>query len=127
MELKFYLNGTQVTWNVEPDQYLAHVLREHGVLSIHIGCNESACGACTVLVDDKPVLSCSLLAVKVQGKHLTTVEGIQDEAERLSHFFDCKISKQTRSCFVHAFYKSWNWPVYVKWTRKYQTWGSKCL
>ena len=86
MKLKFYLNNTQVTWEVEPDEYLAHALRRNGVLSVHIGCNESACGACTVLVDEKPVLSCSVLAMKVEGKHVTTVEGIQDEASRLADF-----------------------------------------
>ena len=55
MKLKFYLNDVEVTYDIQPDEYLAQVLRRNGVLSVHIGCNESACGSCTVLVDDKPV------------------------------------------------------------------------
>ena len=41
MKLKFYLNNTEVVWDVEPDEYLAQALRRHGVLSIHIGCDEA--------------------------------------------------------------------------------------
>ena len=117
MKLKFCLNNTEVTWDVEPDQYLAQALREHGILSIHIGCDQSACGACTVLIDEKPVLSCSTLAMKVEGKHVTTVEGIQDEAERLSHFFGEEGADQCSFCapgfalIVHALRKEYKNPT----------------
>ena len=98
MELKFYLNNTLVTWDVEPDEYLSHALRRNGVLSIRVGCDETVCGSCTVLVDEKPVLSCGVLAMKVEGKHVTTVEGIQEEANRLADFFGDEGADQCGYC-----------------------------
>ena len=89
MRVNFNLNGTDVSFEVRPDQYLSEALRENGILSIKVGCNGSACGTCTVLVDMKPVLSCSLLAAKVEGKKVLTVEGIQEEAKKVAdHFAD---------------------------------------
>ena len=108
MKLKFYLNGTEVVWDVEPDEYLAHALRRYGVLSIHIGCDQTSCGACTVLIDEKPVLSCGVLAVKAEGKHVITVEGIQEEARRLADFYGDEGADQCSYCapgfalIVHA-------------------------
>lgn len=98
MKLKFYLNGTEVTWDVEPSEYLSQALRRHGVYSIRIGCDEAACGSCTVLIDEKPVLSCGVLAMKVEGKHVTTVEGIQEEASRISDFFSDEGADQCSFC-----------------------------
>ena len=117
MKLKFYLNDTEVEYNIEPDEYLAHALRRNGVLSIRMGCDETSCGACTVLVDDKPVLSCGLLAAKVEGKHVTTVEGIQEEASRLSDFFADEGADQCSFCnvgfalLVHALKKEYKNPT----------------
>ena len=111
MKLKFYLNGTAVEYDIQPDEYLAQALRRNGVLSIRIGCDETVCGSCTVLVDDKPVLSCGVLAAKVEGKHVTTVEGIQEEAERLAHYFGEEGADQCSFCatgfalIVHALKK----------------------
>ena len=65
MKLRFYLNNTEVEYDIQPDEYLSQALRRNGVLSVRIGCDETVCGSCTVLVDDKPVLSCGLLAAKV--------------------------------------------------------------
>ncbi len=100
MKLKFYLNNTQVEWDIEPDEYLAQALRRNGVLSVRIGCNEAACGSCTVLVDEKPVLSCGVLAAKVEGKHVTTVEGIQEEAKKLADYFGDEGADQCSFCSV---------------------------
>ena len=100
MKVKFYLNNTEVQYEIRPDEYLAEVLRRNGVLSIRIGCNESACGACTVLVDDKPVLSCSMLAAKAEGKHITTVEGIQEEAQKIADYFADEGADQCSFCGV---------------------------
>ena len=61
MKLRFYLNETEVTWEVDPGEYLSQALRRNGILSIRVGCDETACGSCTVLVDNKPVLSCGYL------------------------------------------------------------------
>ena len=57
MKLRFYLNNTEVEYEIRPDEYLAHALRRNGVLSVRMGCNEDICGSCTVLVDEKPVVS----------------------------------------------------------------------
>ncbi len=117
MRLKFFLNNTEVVYDIDPDEYLAQALRRNGVLSIHIGCNGSSCGACTVLVDEKPVLSCGLLAAKVEGKHVTTVEGIQEEAKRLSHYFGEEGADQCSYCapgfalIVHALLKEYKNPT----------------
>ena len=100
MKLSFYLNNTLVQYDIKPDEYLAEVLRRNGVLSIHISCNETSCGSCTVLVDDKPVLSCGLLAAKVEGKHVTTVEGIQEEASKIADYFGEQGADQCSFCGV---------------------------
>ncbi len=117
MKLKLYLNNVEVEYDVLPDEYLSQVLRRNGVLSVHIGCDESSCGACTVLVDDKPMLSCSLLAMKVEGKHVTTVEGIQEEAKELSKHFGAEGADQCSFCgvgfalVVHALRKEYKNPT----------------
>lgn len=96
--IKFNLNGVDVYWEVSPDEYFADTLRRNGILSIRVGCNETACGACTILLDDKPVLSCSLLAVRVDGKKVTTVEGIQEEAKLISDYFSDQGADQCGYC-----------------------------
>lgn len=87
MLVKFYLNDTLVSYDVRPDEYLAQTLRSHGVKSVKVGCNESSCGSCTLLIDDKPMMSCSVLTASVENKHVTTVEGIQEEAAKIAHYF----------------------------------------
>lgn len=117
MELKFNLNGTDVIWDVQPNEYLSQALRRNGILSIRIGCDEAACGSCTVLVDDKPVLSCGVLAMKVEGKRVTTVEGIQEEASRLADFVADEGGDQCSFCgvglamIVHALKKEYKHPT----------------
>ena len=117
MKLRFYLNDVEIEYDVLPDEYLAQVLRRNGVLSVHVGCDESSCGSCTVLVDDKPYLSCSLLAMKVEGKHVTTVEGIQEEAKALSEYFGKEGADQCSFCgvgfalIVHALRKEYKNPT----------------
>ncbi len=87
MLVTFYLNNTQVSYDVRPDEYLSQTLRSHGIKSVKVGCNESTCGSCTLLLDDKPVMSCSVLTASIEGKHVTTVEGIQEEAAKISYYF----------------------------------------
>ena len=117
MKLRFYLNDTEVVWDVEPDEYFSQALRRNGVLSIRIGCDEAVCGSCTVLIDDKPFLSCGVLAMKVEGKHVTTVEGIQEEANRLADFFGDEGADQCSFCsvgfalIVHALRKEYKNPT----------------
>ncbi len=87
MLVKFYLNDTLVSYDVRPDEYLSETLRSHGIKSVKVGCNESTCGSCTLLVEGKPVMSCSVLTASIENKHVTTVEGIQEEAAKIAYYF----------------------------------------
>ena len=80
MEIKLKLNGRNITASVEADTVLLDFLREKGCLSVKRGCDTSNCGLCTVLMDGKPILSCSTLAVRADGHEIHTLEGLQAEA-----------------------------------------------
>lgn len=101
-EVKFYLNGLPTTCLVRANEYLLETLRRLGIHSVKNGCNESTCGACCVLVDDKPVLSCSILTASINNKHVTTVEGLHEEAKKV---YDCFSSEGADQCgFCNAAY-----------------------
>jgi aerobic carbon-monoxide dehydrogenase small subunit len=71
------INGTAHTVEVEPRALLVHVLRDDlNLTGTHIGCDTSQCGACTILIDDKAVKSCTVLAVQADGRTITTIEGL---------------------------------------------------
>ena len=80
MEIKVKLNGKMVLASVEADTVLLDFLRDKGCLSVKRGCDTSNCGLCTVLLDGKPILSCSTLAVRADGHEIHTLEGLQEEA-----------------------------------------------
>lgn len=80
MEIKLKLNGKAVTAAVEADTTLFDLLRQKGCYSVKCGCETSNCGLCTVFLDEVPVLSCSVLAARVDGHAVTTLEGLQEEA-----------------------------------------------
>ena len=98
MLVKFNLNGLDVEYVIKPGEHLIDTLRSHGIKSVKKGCDGSACGVCTVLLDDKPVLSCSILTAKVEGHRVTTVEAIQDEAAELSDCFSKEGADQCGFC-----------------------------
>ena len=98
MLVSFYLNNTLVKYDVEPNEYLASSLRKHGVKSIKIGCNETSCGSCTLLIEGKPVMSCGVLTASIEGKHITTVEGIQEEAKKIAYYFGEEGADQCGFC-----------------------------
>lgn len=100
MLVTFYLNNVRVSYDVKPGEFLAKTLRSHGVKSVKVGCDESTCGSCTVLLEGKPVMSCSLLTASIEGKHVTTVEGIQEEAAKISHYFAEEGADQCGFCNV---------------------------
>ena len=82
MEITVTINGEKQTADVEPRLLLVHFLREvQGLTGTHIGCDTSHCGACTVLLDGIPVKSCTMLAVQVEGRDVTTVEGLARNGE----------------------------------------------
>jgi len=71
------LNGEEHTLEVEARTLLVHFIREEiGLTGTHIGCDTTSCGACTVLMDGRPVKSCTVFAVQAQGAEITTVEGL---------------------------------------------------
>ena len=71
------VNGTTYSRQVEPRDLLVYFLREDlGLTGTHVGCDTSQCGACTILVDGRPVKSCTIFAVQADGRNLTTVEGL---------------------------------------------------
>jgi len=71
------VNGKPYEVSIEPRRTLADVLRDDcGLTGTHIGCEHGVCGACTVLVDDKPVRSCLMFGVQAEGKLVRTVEGL---------------------------------------------------
>ncbi|HYQ62201.1 (2Fe-2S)-binding protein [Actinophytocola sp.] len=76
------VNGATRTAEVEPRLLLAHLLRQGlGLTGTHIGCDTTNCGACTVLVDNTAVKSCTMLAVQTDGHEVTTVEGMAKASE----------------------------------------------
>lgn len=76
------VNGRQHRLLVEPRWSLLHVLREElGLTGTKVGCERGECGACTVLIDDEPRYACLTLAVEVEGRAITTLEGLMDGEE----------------------------------------------
>lgn len=77
MKLRFRLNGREVAVDVHPGRRLLDLLRDDlGLTGTKEGCGEGECGACTVIVDGKPRLSCLTAAIQVEGKEVLTVEGL---------------------------------------------------
>ncbi len=78
------VNGEHHTIDVEPRTLLLHMLREDlGLTGTHTGCETGQCGACTVLLDGRAVKSCMVLAAQVEGRSVTTIEGLADSPENL--------------------------------------------
>ena len=76
-QLSLTVNGKAVVRDVPPQTLLVEFLREHLRLTgTHLGCDTAQCGACTVLVDAKPVKSCNMLAIQAKGAAITTIEGL---------------------------------------------------
>ena len=98
MEIKLTLNGRTVTDHVEPDTLLIDFLRSHGCTSVKRGCETSNCGLCTVLMDDTPILSCSMLAARAAGHAVTTLEGLQEEAAEFVGFIADQGADQCGFC-----------------------------
>lgn len=98
MELELTLNGKPVRDSVDPDLLLLDFLRAHGCYSVKRGCETSNCGLCTVLLDGRPILSCSLLAVRADGRSVTTLEGLQEEAAEFTGFIAAQGADQCGFC-----------------------------
>ena len=98
MEIKLTLNGRAVTASVQADALLLDFLRSQGCLSVKRGCETANCGLCTVLLDEKPVLSCSVLAARADGHTVHTLEGLQEEAADFAAFIAGQGAEQCGFC-----------------------------
>lgn len=98
MLIKMLLNGKKIEADIAPDTLLIDFVREQGCASVKRGCETSNCGLCTVFLDEKPVLSCSLLAVRADGRSVTTLEGLQEEAAEFSAFIADQGAEQCGFC-----------------------------
>jgi len=84
MELVLNINNKNVTVNVPTDEMLLDTLRNLGYYSVRCGCDTTNCGLCTVWVDDEIILSCAYPTFRAPGHKITTLEGLQEEAELLA-------------------------------------------
>ena len=98
MEITVILNGKKIQAQAEPDELLIDFVRKQGCLSVKRGCETSNCGLCTVFLEDKPVLSCSVLALRAEGKRVTTLEGLQEEAAQFGEFIADQGAEQCGFC-----------------------------
>lgn len=98
MMIKFTLNGVSVEAEVGADTLLLDLLRQKGCHSVKRGCETANCGLCTVWLDENPILSCSTLAGRVDGRRVTTMEGLQAEAEEFGLFLAGEGAEQCGFC-----------------------------
>ena len=98
MEVTITLNGKKISEEIDADLLLIDFVRNHGCYSVKRGCETSNCGLCTVFVDDKPVLSCSMLTARVDGCKVDTLEGLQEEAKEFGAFVADQGAEQCGFC-----------------------------
>ena len=97
-QIQLILNGKNITRYVDASTTLYDFLREEGMYSVKCGCDSSNCGLCTVFFNDKPILSCSRLAVMCNGARIGTLEGLQKEAESFVSFIAAEGADQCGFC-----------------------------
>lgn len=98
MKIKIKVNNTLIQEEVASDLLLIDFLRSHGCYSVKRGCETANCGLCTVWMDQKPVLSCSLLCVKCDGHEITTLEGVEQEAAAFASYMAQEGAEQCGYC-----------------------------
>ena len=98
MEIEFTLNGKVTYAEIKDDTSLFDLLRAKGCYSVKCGCETENCGLCTVLVDGKTVLSCSMLAARVDDRDVVTLEGVQKEAEEFGMYLAGEGAEQCGFC-----------------------------
>lgn len=98
MQIETIINGHKTIWQLEADASLADVLRQEGYLSVRKGCDTSCCGLCTVWLEGKPVLSCTVPAFRAAGKEITTLEVVSEEAEAFAKVLAAEGAEQCGFC-----------------------------
>ena len=98
MKIHLWLNGKEISDEISPDMPLLEYVRTKGCYSVKRGCETANCGLCTVLMDERPVLSCSMLAARADGKRIVTLEGMQEEAKEFGAFMANEGAEQCGFC-----------------------------
>ncbi|MEE1243094.1 (2Fe-2S)-binding protein [Frisingicoccus sp.] len=98
MKIQLTLNGKKIEADIDPNMMLLDFVRQQGMKSVKRGCDTGNCGLCTVWIDEKPVLSCSTLAARANGRKVTTLEGVQEEAEQFSRYLAMEGADQCGFC-----------------------------
>ena len=98
MQIQLWINEKKVNAEISADMLLIDFLREKGCYSVKRGCETANCGLCTVLVEDRPILSCSTLAARIDGKKVVTMEGMQREAQEFGSFLANEGAEQCGFC-----------------------------
>ncbi|MPM47374.1 Nicotinate dehydrogenase small FeS subunit [bioreactor metagenome] len=98
MIINIKINGIDKQLQVEPQEYLLETLRANGYLSVKRGCDTGSCGACTVILDGKPIPSCAWLSARAHGHEVITIEGVQKEAEEIGKFLSSEGVEQCGYC-----------------------------
>lgn len=98
MQIKLWINNKEYFDDIAPDTLLIDFLRSKGQLSVKRGCETSNCGLCTVMMEGKPILSCSTLALRANNLHVTTIEGLQEEAKDFGAFLADEGAEQCGFC-----------------------------
>ena len=98
MKVTVTVNGRKIQEEIACDLLLIDFLRSHGCMSVKRGCETSNCGLCTVIMDGKPVLSCSVLTARADGHTVETLEGLQEEAEEFGAFIADQGAEQCGFC-----------------------------
>lgn len=98
MLIEIKVNGKRIKEDIPCDLLLIDFLRNHGYMSVKRGCETSNCGLCTVLMDGKPILSCSMLCARTSSHEITTLEGLQEEAKEFAEFMAKEGAEQCGFC-----------------------------
>ena len=98
MNVTITVNGKRIQADVPAGQTLLQFLREQGYRSVKCGCETTNCGLCTVWIDGKSRLSCSVLAARASGHTITTLEGLQGEAAEFGAFIADQGAEQCGFC-----------------------------
>ena len=98
MNITYWLNGIKQSDEIEAGVMLLDFLRSKGCYSVKCGCETTNCGLCTVWIDEKPVLSCAILAARIDGKQVTTLEGLQEEATEFAMYMGREGADQCGFC-----------------------------
>jgi aerobic carbon-monoxide dehydrogenase small subunit len=98
VKISFSINGLCKSVEIDPGETLYEVLYRSGISSVKKACGTSSCGTCTVLLDSKPIPSCSYLAAKADGHKITTIEGVLEEAVQLGNLMNGEGAVQCGFC-----------------------------